>query len=324
MLRHYATYGSAAMVVMCLLVGHPVQAQTATPDACATDGAARWATVLAYESPTPTATPTAAMYLACDINTIIAAGDTLTVPYTIYHEYYAPGAHSVALAVYVDYEQVALVNTGLSQPDGSDESERAITWQDKWNGGRHNVLLVVESTSFAPIEAECEDWFGTEDFAPALSCMIETAVNYSTAQLSLDYTTYYTTDLETHHVNGYVYIDNVLAHDALFNLTAPGVSTGTFTLDLQPRHLAGQHTVRYVLQSQEHAPLAAECEAFFGDEIDNVEVYSSDGKLWVYRREVTSGEDRIGAAIHWNFCPVVLFLVTGAALVVILGRRGYK
>ena len=34
------------------------QTPTNTPNVCATDAARRWATVLAYSSPTPTATPT--------------------------------------------------------------------------------------------------------------------------------------------------------------------------------------------------------------------------------------------------------------------------
>ena len=57
MLRDYAAFRSAKLVIIIFFMfcASPVaqaQTDTPTPDACATDGAARWATVLAYQSPT--------------------------------------------------------------------------------------------------------------------------------------------------------------------------------------------------------------------------------------------------------------------------------
>ncbi len=267
-------------------------------------------TATSTASPTPTATPT--MWIECDINDIdIAAGDTMTVPYTIYSEYRGPGAHNVALSFFVDHERVALVNTGLANPSGVDSSQRVVTWQDKWNDDVHDVLLIVESSQFAPLRAECTQWFGNADFVPALECDIGATVNYSDTELTLSRTIYYTTNLDTHHVDGYFYVDNVLIYGATYNLVSNGVSTGTTVVELQPRHLVGQHEVRYVLQSEEHAPLETECTTRFGQPV-NIYDYHVDSAGNIYREErtYTIGERGLGILQLFGCVPSLIMAIT--------------
>jgi len=148
----------------------------------------------------------------------------------------------------------------------------------------------------------------TATAAPYLDCAITAAANYSDTELLVAYTNYYTTTLSTHHVDAYVYIDDLLVHDVMFNLTG-GASSGDFTIALQPVHFAGVHEVRYVLESQEHAPLRGECAAAFGAPLDVAEVYrDSADRVHVKRYEETTGDIMLATAL---IVPSVVFLIIG-------------
>ena len=315
MLRHYATYGSAAMVVMCLLVGHPVQAQTATPDACATDGAARWATVLAYESPTPTATATATRVVdwLCTFGDVIDFdGATVATTVTVLCNW---DEYEANVQMFLDGEFIGAENV----------VDAVTTFVDfvadvKNASGRHELHAHVHPVTYSESEGnwlnnDCYATVGavstptpTPTVAPYLACHVAASANYSTTQLTVSYENFYTTTLGTHHVDAYVYIDDVLAHDAMFSLIG-GASAGDFTISLQPRHLTGLHEVHYVLESQEHAPVNAECFAHFGAPLADVEVYrDSADRVHVKRYEETTGDIMLATAL---IVPAVVFLIIG-------------
>ena len=58
MLRNYASTWTAIVLFALTCAFASAQAPTVTPNTCATDAARRWETVMAYQSPTPSATPT--------------------------------------------------------------------------------------------------------------------------------------------------------------------------------------------------------------------------------------------------------------------------
>ena len=125
--RANAAVGTAKLVIIIFFMCYcaPVaQAQTVTPtpDACATDGAARWATVLAYESPTPTETstptetptPTATPTVYADI----ALSAVLVSPYPIVSDTIAieVGLHNIGTGVVTEsFEIQVYQQTGLGQ-----------------------------------------------------------------------------------------------------------------------------------------------------------------------------------------------------------------
>ena len=84
--------------LLCFCCNSAAFAQTSTPNACATDAARRWATVLAYSSPTPTATPTP---------TLTPSPTPTPTPTVTPSPFWADGTYTVSLRSEATFADVA-------------------------------------------------------------------------------------------------------------------------------------------------------------------------------------------------------------------------
>lgn len=153
MLRNYEVIG-AALIALAILGAGSATAQDPTPDACATDVASRWATVMAYETPT-----TSYATLRCDVDVVLV---TDTVDVLFYYDVRfasARGGLFIPVTAWIDGVPVWQEEffTGEGGGDTTHAGTRAVTVTGA--PGVRRLWLEVGNSALADA-AECETWFG--------------------------------------------------------------------------------------------------------------------------------------------------------------------